>query len=420
MPARARPKIARPTATGIRGWIKTLLGRFPALERGVRRLYAGGSGPGDWSPDWLEPNRDPNLTKDLRGRFCEAPFRQLDLYETGKAHLCCSAWLPAPIGDLNRQSLDEVWNSSEARAIRASIFDGSFRFCNHTLCPKIQSLELQRLDHAERDPEVGRYVRERRVELDGPPTFVNLCNDPSCNLQCPSCRTGLINDTKGPEFDRRKRLQDKLTRALFSAPSTRPFTVNVTGSGDPFASRMFREFLFELDGGAFPNLKVNLQTNGVLLTPETWDRIRRIHNNLSEIIVSFDAATEPTYAITRRGGRWNLLLENTRFLAGRRRGGDFGVLRLDFVVQRDNFREMAEFVRLGKRLGVDQVGFSRIVDWGTWPAPVFREKCIWRDDHPEFDAFLEVLRDPVFDDPVVGLGNLTGYRKRALARSAIQ
>ena len=133
---------------------KALLQRFPALDRWARRIHAHRSEqqetPGVVSS---EPDRVSGPTKDLRGRFCEAPFRQLDLYETGKVHLCCSRWLPTPAGDLNVQSVNEAWNSPEAREIRESIFDGSFRFCNHTLCPRIQAETLPTIEESELNPE---------------------------------------------------------------------------------------------------------------------------------------------------------------------------------------------------------------------------------------------------------------------------
>lgn len=40
---------------------------------------------------------------------------------------------------------------------------------------------------------------------------------------------------------------------------------------------------------------------------------------------------------------------------------------------------------------------------------------MWRQDHPEFEEFLAVLRDPALADPIVQLGNVTAYRTRALA-----
>lgn len=66
-----------------------------------------------------------------------------------------------------------------------------------------------------------------------------------------------------------------------------------------FASKVFREQLFQLDGSKYPNMRINLQTNGVLLTPKSWRRMKAIHANISAVIVSIDAATQPTYEITR-------------------------------------------------------------------------------------------------------------------------
>ena len=109
-----------------------------------------------------------------------------------------------------------------------------------------------------------------------------------------------------------------------------------------------------------------------------------------------------------------LLLQNTARLGQLRQSGELKFLRLDFVVQLANYREMAEFIRLGESLNADKVTFSMVLDWGTWPLATFREQCIWRQDHPEFDQFLEVLRDPVFEDPFVDLGNISQYRTLAL------
>lgn len=44
----------------------------------------------------------------------------------------------------------------------------------------------------------------------------------------------------------------------------------------------------------------------------------------------------------------------------------------------------------------------------------FAVRSIWRTDHPEFPDFLAVLRDPRLADPIVDLGNISEYRRRAL------
>jgi len=54
----------------------------------------------------------------------------------------------------------------------------------------------------------------------------------------------------------------------------------VTGSGDPFGSKLFREFLFNTNGKDFPNVLFNLQTNGVMFTPKYWDKMKDTNYNL--------------------------------------------------------------------------------------------------------------------------------------------
>jgi sulfatase maturation enzyme AslB (radical SAM superfamily) len=359
-----------------------------------------------------------NRSRDLTGRFCGNPFGQADIYENGKVFVCCSDWLPTPIGNLERQTMGQVWNSPTAQAIRESILDGSFRYCDHRVCPLIQNDSLPTLEEAARDPRFADAIAGARTVLDEPPTFINLCNDASCNLYCPSCRSERINHASGRAYRKRAHLQDRIVAELFSEPTDRRFRVSVTGSGDPFASKVFRDFLFGLDGRDFPNLEVSLQTNGVLLTPRSWQRLHRIRDNITDVIVSFDAATPGTYAITRRGGHWPTLIDNVRALGERRAAGELRYLKLDFVVQQANYREMPAFVDLGRSLGADRVGFSLVMNWGTWSAAEFNVRAIWRRDHPEFGEFLDVLRDPRLADPVADLGNVSEYRRSALRAAA--
>ena len=84
-------------------------------------------------------------------------------------------------------------------------------------------------------------------------------------------------------------------------------------------------------------------------------------------------------------------------------------LRLDFVVQHANYKEMLDFVKLGKNLKVDKVYFSKIINWGTFSTEKFEEVAVWQNDHPERDEFLNILKNEIFDDPIVDLGNVTDY-----------
>jgi sulfatase maturation enzyme AslB (radical SAM superfamily) len=349
----------------------------------------------------------------LKGRFCPNPFQQLDLEEDGTAFACCSAWLPTPMGNLKHKTLDELWNGNTMQKIRESIYDGSFRYCRHDRCPRIQNDSLQTLEEGELEAGIGHAIKSRSIVLDTPPLHLNLCNDRSCNLYCPSCRTERINYPAGPEYQARLDLQKRLLEPYLNGPHDQPFTLSVTGSGDPFASKVFREQLFALDGRKFPNMRINLQTNGVLLTPKTWRRMHAIHENIEAVFLSIDAATEQTYNITRRGGHWDTLMENCARLGEFRASGQLKYLRFDFVVQLANYTEMPAFVELSRAMGADCAYFSRVLDWGTWPRKEYLQQCVWESNHPLYEDFMRVLADPILHDSFVDPGNMSEYFETA-------
>ena len=357
-----------------------------------------------------------NQNKSLAGRFCSRPFEFLEIQDRagqGNVHLCCPTWLARESGSLLDSSISTIFNSKTSREIRESIFDGSFRFCNKKICPQIQNNSLPFLEDIE-DPYLKKIIETRQT--DGlSPKFYNLCYDKSCNLSCPSCRTLKILHREGPAYDHKERIQKSLIKDLFEQPHDRSFVVNLTGSGDPFGSKLFRQLLFSIDGKKFPNLKINLQTNGVMFTPKNWEKMHKIHDNIDTVLISLDAATPRTYPLIRRGGNWNALRNNLDFIAGElRANGLINYLRLDFVVQQLNYREMPEFVRLGKQLEVDYVYFCLLVDWGTWSPDLYDKNAVWQTTHPEFPEFLEVLKDPLLGERIVDLGNVQEYRDRAI------
>jgi sulfatase maturation enzyme AslB (radical SAM superfamily) len=351
----------------------------------------------------------------LEGRFCQVPFQEVTLEESGACFTCCSSWLPTPMGNVRSVSLSEMWNGPVMRKIRESIYDGSFRYCRHDRCPKIQNGSLTTLREAEAHPRYGTAVTARATTLEHLPQVVIMVNDRSCNLYCPSCRTERINFREGSNFEEMANIQKRFLATWLESPNDEDFTLSITGSGDPFASRVYRELLYGLDGSLYPNMKIALQTNGVLLTPRNWERMKGIHGNISSILISLDAATPETYAVTRRGGHWKTLIENCRRLGELRTAGEIRLLRYDFVAQKANFREMPAFVKLARELGGDRAYFSRLVDWGTWPRAEFLKQCVWNDAHALRADFMEVLRDPALRDPFVDLGNLSSLHEEAMA-----
>ena len=345
------------------------------------------------------------MSENLKGKFCPKPFEYLEISNSKSNEVpcfcCCPTWVPTSVGDISKSSVEDVWNSKQMQEIRRSILDETFSYCNENLCPEILDNKLLEKDYIF-NPRYQKIVSENLVELEGPKTL-NLSNDKSCNLECPSCRTEKIMWTAGEDFEQ----MEKVHRRILDEALQNLELIIFCSSGDPFASRLYRKLLLELDGRQHPNLKIQIVTNGLLFSPEMWEKMKKIQSNIDRVFVSVDAATLHTYRIVRKGGELSDLIPNLEFLGELRAEGEIDHFQLDFVVQHQNYREMPEFVNLGKRVGADKVFFQKVVNWGTWNDDDFEKQAVWKSNHPEHAIFQDVMRHPLLKENIVKRGNLS-------------
>jgi MoaA/NifB/PqqE/SkfB family radical SAM enzyme len=162
--------------------------------------------------------------------------------------------------------------------------------------------------------------------------------------------------------------------------------LNLGGSGDPFASRLFYDLLKKLPTmECHPDLTLSLQTNGLLLTPEMLDKVRAAGRPVSRLLVSVDAANATTYARTR-GGDWNFLMKNLIHLC------QVGMqVQLNFAVQELNFEEIPAFVELACVLGAKGVYFSTLENWGTYTPDDYARRAVHVPTHPRHSELVKVL-----------------------------
>ncbi|MEO0698488.1 MAG: radical SAM protein [Pseudomonadota bacterium] len=350
----------------------------------------------------LKAIREPdNPAYDLSGTFCSVPFRQLDVLENS-SHQCCASWLNASAGNLQTQPWREVWNSPTAKAIRASIHDGTYRYCNKSTCPEIAGKTLQtKAEAREESPRWAQIIDAEDTDLEEGPETVNLAYDRTCNLACPSCRVSkYAADTKTRERYATMQ-QDNILPMLKNAK-----TVFVTGSGDPFASKNFRRLMKDLTEEEYPELGFQIMTNAMLLTPKQWAEFPTLHGRTRLMKVSIDAATGPTHEKLRLGAKWPIMMENMKFAGELAARGEVDCYELVFTVQQDNYLEMADAVDLAKEVGAQSIYFARITNWGTFTPAQFTHKAVFMPSHPEYRAFLKEMQDPRLLDPMVRLGDL--------------
>lgn len=247
-------------------------------------------------------------------------------------------------------------------------------------------------------------MAEARTELDTGPQVVNLAYDRTCNLACPSCR---VERFAADEATRRRfeDMQDEKILPMLKGAKI----VFVTGSGDPFASKNFRQLMVRLTPEDYPDLRFQIMTNGMLLTRRQWEGFPSLHRRVSVLKISTDAATGPTHEMLRLGARWPVMLENMAFAGELAAAGEVDQFELVFTVQQENYREMGDAVDLAHRVGATGIYFARITNWGTFSPEDYRRKAIFVPGHPEYDSFVEAMRDPRLRDPIVLLGDLEDF-----------
>ena len=170
----------------------------------------------------------------------------------------------------------------------------------------------------------------------------------------------------------------------------------VTGSGDPFYSKIYRDYLINFDITKYPKLEqLQIITNGNLLDKKMWNSLNA-SPYIKVIEVSIDAATKETYENkTRLNGNWDRLIENLKFLATIDTIEEF---ICSMVVSKHNYKEMYEFYNLISEIfkksnfksGV-KINYRQIVDWGTYSKDDLKELQVFEPNHHLHNDFLNEL-----------------------------
>ena len=324
-------------------------------------------------------------------KFCDSPFTNMTIWPDGQVFVCSAAWTNGfSLGNAFSQSFEEIWNSAKAQELRSTIHDGSFKYCRADKCARLLEGELTAPEMFENNAEL---IKSKAVVMEQGPSKMTLNYDPSCNLSCRSCRTDLIF----APADEVKRLIEFQESVLSSDYFQSVKRIQATGTGDVFASKVYEHFLDKVTIDKYPDLRLELRTNGILLTPKVWENIKHAHYAIDLLIISIDAASEETYEYVRGKG-FKKLIKNLQHLGKLKDQDDF-TLDLRFVMQAANYKEIPDFVRLAKSVNADKVSFTRLWNWGTFPD--FTKENIFNKNHPKHEDYLRVMQDPVLNDPIV-------------------
>jgi len=212
--------------------------------------------------------------------------------------------------------------------------------------------------------------------------------DLTCNYKCPSCRVEMIVANS----NQIKKINTTLEKIeeLFAKDLELIYTI---GSGDPFASVAFRNYLRNFDTKKYPKLKtIMLHTNASLWNKKMWDSMPNIHPYVTTCEISIDAGTKDTYEnVTRLGGNWENLMDNLQFISTI---PNLKVIRTSFVVQQGNYMEMEIFLQKMREIFPKngKVYFGRITKWKHISDEAFKFHDVANPEHPEHKLFLKELK----------------------------
>ncbi|MCG8430582.1 MAG: radical SAM protein, partial [Candidatus Omnitrophica bacterium] len=240
----------------------------------------------------------------------------------------------------------------------------------------------------------------------------NCGHDRTCNLACPSCRKH-VYVSNAQEQKKLIALQQRVLGEIGQGLRQ----LYIAGNGDPFASPVYMALLNSLTPEKYPRLRIHLMTNAQLWTPERWHALEHMNAMVTTANISVDAASSRIYAYNRRGGSWERLKQNLRFVSKLRAEGKLRFVTLSFVVQSNNYRQMPEFVEFAREHGFDQVWFQKFRDWGILGVKNVQELgqyAVHKPRHRDFSRFLSVLADLRLNDPIVAMYSLYPLRESAL------
>ena len=304
----------------------------------------------------------------------------------GNVGLCgCEGWMPVRVGNLFRQSINEILGSELSRDIRASIGRGSYEYCNGAVCGTIsmdQLIGIESLSEQHRDA----VALPNNWSL---PEQIYLAGDITCNLTCPSCRTHIFKITED-QVEEQSKLGQVLKDNLFTNSSDQPIVLHVSTTGEVFASPLLLKFLSSIEPEKFPNLKLWLQSNG-LLAPRFWHKLGGMADRVDNITITVDAAQGDTYERLRRGGKWTDILDSLEWIKNKKIENSMS-LHLRMVVQQDNIDQLLEFYELGQNYLADQIDYVKITNWGTYSEQEFKDIDIFNPDHPDRDHAMVKLQ----------------------------
>lgn len=211
-----------------------------------------------------------------------------------------------------------------------------------------------------------------------------------CNLRCIHC------PYRSPEGPCRPQLFRDMTLESFRhILDSFPRAIAIVLSG---GETLAHPALFEMIHLAHERrLKVHIPTNGTMVANNIEALLQAPVELLNVSLYGTDR--ESFSRVTgAEGSLFDTIIEGISELARQRSSGGYPrILRASFITGKDNLHRVIDFIRLGEKIGVDQVKLRNLCTYGI---PGYAQSMCLHEDDPEVQEFLDGLRRQRFRIPV--------------------
>ncbi|MGM0479695.1 MAG: radical SAM/SPASM domain-containing protein [Bacteroidota bacterium] len=189
--------------------------------------------------------------------------------------------------------------------------------------------------------------RFKRIQQRALPFAASIEPTTACNLGCPECPSGLKQFTRPTgrlQMDLHEKMLDQLGKQLFY--------INYYFQGEPF---LHPQFLDLIEAAHRRKIYTATSTNAHFITEKKAEEI--VRSGLDRMIISIDGLTQETYEQYRRKGKLEKVIQGTENMirAKKKLHRKTPHLIFQFLVVRPNEHEVDDIVKLGNKMGVDEV-----------------------------------------------------------------
>lgn len=177
----------------------------------------------------------------------------------------------------------------------------------------------------------------------------------ACTNACPMCWRVMNQINKKGGLEKTELQWKNYKKLLENIPFTVE-TIEVVGGGEPLLFPQIDKLLKLIKK---KKINASLITNGVLLTPKIskllidigWDMVR----------VSINAGSKEVYPLANGSFYFDKIVSNLEQLIALKKKKNSLKVGLHFVIQKPNFKDIDNFIKLAEKLNIDFISFDNLI-----------------------------------------------------------